>query len=41
MKNPHAVLWLDHHEAKILFLHEDDVRVEGQHLKVGASHTQE
>ena len=38
MKIPHAVVWLDQHEAKILFLHEDDAKFEEQHLKAGASH---
>lgn len=39
MKIPHAVVWLDHHEAKILFLHEDDAKFEEQHVKAHASHS--
>jgi stalled ribosome rescue protein Dom34 len=38
MMIPHAVVWLDHHEAKVLFLHEDDARFEERHLKAGHSH---
>lgn len=39
MTIPHAVVWLDHHEAKILFLHEDDARFEEQHIKAQTSHS--
>jgi stalled ribosome rescue protein Dom34 len=38
MQIPHAVVWLDHNEARVLFLHEDDARFETQHLKATTSH---
>lgn len=33
MTIPHAVVWLDHHEAKIFLLHEEDAGFEERHVR--------
>lgn len=33
MTIPHAVVWLDHHEAKICLLHEEDAGFEERHVR--------
>lgn len=39
MTYKHAAVWIDHHEAKVLFLHEDDARFEEQIIKAHEPHS--
>jgi len=38
MKIPHAVVWLDHHEARVCFLHEEDAKFDEQHIRAHEHH---